>query len=237
MAPGNKVRTNGRKIRMSVRAEDTIDKITIYKNLKPLCVFCPESLKRKKSSKYKLRVETGWGYGEELFKWECSAAVEDGKILGGNAYFRGRSVLSPTEKSEKTEDSINNIDDRVLERSPSAFRWVCETVKNKTTLHPQTDSAVVEIHGDDSTRLTITVNGKTNIKTVRELLESGYSGHMKPYASHAYLVHTLVPETDYTAEIELEDTEPEQDTDVYHAEISQKNNQWAFVSPIYAMKE
>jgi hypothetical protein len=181
-------------------------------------------------------VETGWGYSEELFKWECSVEASGGKILGGNAYFRGRSVLSPTEKSEKSEDDINNIDDRVLERSSSAFRWVCETVKNKTTLHPQTDSAVMEIEGDEDTRITITVNGRTRTKTVRELLEAGYSEHMKPYASHAYLVHTLVPEADYAAEIEFKDG-PERDCDIYHAEISQKNNQWAFVSPIYAIKE
>ena len=55
---------------------------------------------------------------------------------------------------------------------------------------------------------------------------------MKPYASHAYLVHTMVPEYDYTANIELEDSSPKKETDVYHAEIAQKNNQWAFISPI-----
>jgi hypothetical protein len=234
---GSEVKSNSRRVRLSVLAEDALDKITIYKNLKPLHVFCPESTKPEKAARYKLRVETGWGYGEELFKWECSVETEGGKILDGNVYFRGRSVLSPTEKSEKSEDDINNINVRVLERSPSAFRWVCETVKNKTTLHPQTDSVVVEIEGGKDARVTVSVNGRAHTKTVSELLEAGYSKHMKPYASHAYLVHTLVPETDYAAKITLKDNEPEQDTDVYHVEIAQKNNQWAFVSPIYAIKE
>jgi hypothetical protein len=231
---GSCVHSAHRRIKLNVSAEDAIDKIIIYKNLKPLHVYCPESAVKKQPLKYKLRVETGWGYSEALYKWECSVEAREGSITGANAYFRGRSVLSPTEKSEKSEDDINNIDVRIAESTPSSFRWVCETVKNKTTLHPQTDSAVIEIQGDDDTLLTITVNGITRTNTVRELLECGYSAHMKPYASHAYLVHTMVPECDYTANIELDDSPSEKETDVYHAEIAQKNNQWAFISPIYA---
>jgi len=233
---GSEVHSDDRKIRLNINAEDAIDKITIFKNCKALYVYCPISSKSEKSSRYKLRVETGWGYSENLYKWECSVTAKSGEILGGNVYFRGRSVLSPTEKKEKSADDINNIKSYVEKSSSTAYRWVCETVKNKTTLHPQTNSAVIEIEGDESTRLTITVNGKKHVKTIGELLECGYSEHMKPYASHAYLVHTLIPACNYTAEIEIDDS-AQNDFDTYHAEVAQKNNQWAFISPIYAFKK
>jgi len=77
------------------------------------------------------------------------------------------------------------------------------------------------------------VNSKTQTKTIKELLEAGYSQHMKYYSSHAYLVHTLIPQYAYDISVDFLDQSPNTEVDIYHAEISQMNGQVAYISPIY----
>ncbi len=220
-----------RTIRCAVKGEYWADKLVIYKNCKPLAVLCGEQLAKRRSRSYKLRVEMGWGNSEDLTRWQ-GCITTDGHIAGANLYLRGRSVLSPTNVDGQPAE-VNDIDNRVLERSAQMFAWQCETVRNKSTLHPQTDAAVVEIEGNPETLVTVKVNGRTYTASIAQLLEGGVSWHIKPWHSEAVKIHAAVP--DYASEmvLEIEDTGTG-GTDVYHAEFVQKNNQWAFISPIYA---
>ena len=52
---------------------------------------------------------------------------------------------------------------------------------------------------------------------------------------HAVKIHAAVPETEYEMVLETKD-EPQDEVDIYHVEFAQKNGQWAFISPIYAVR-
>lgn len=190
-----------------------------------------EGLVDKPARAYKLRVEMGWGNSEELTRW-AGRITTDGRLAGANLYLRGRSLLSPT-NHDGSPVEVNEIDNRVLEQDTQAFAWQCETVRNKSTLHPQTDAVVAEIEGGPDTVVNVTVNGRTHTASIAQLLDGGVTWHVKPWHSEAVKIHAAVPDSAYEMVLEAED-EGSGGMDVYHAEFAQKNGQWAFVSPIYA---
>ena len=228
---GETVRGAKRKLRCAVKGEYWADKLVIYKNCRPLAVLCGEQLRSKPARAYKLRVEMGWGNSEELMRW-AGRITTDGRLAGANLYLRGRSLLSPT-NHDGSPVEVNEIDNRVLEQDTQAFAWQCETVRNKSTLHPQTDAVVAEIEGGPDTVVNVTVNGRTHTASIAQLLDGGVTWHVKPWHSEAVKIHAAVPDSAYEMVLEAED-EGSGGMDVYHAEFAQKNGQWAFVSPIYA---
>ena len=228
---GETVRGAKRKLRCAVKGEYWADKLVIYKNCRPLAVLCGEQLRPKPARAYKLRVEMGWGNSEELTRW-AGRITTDGRLAGANLYLRGRSLLSPT-NHDGSPVEVNEIDNRVLEQDTQAFAWQCETVRNKSTLHPQTDAVVAEIEGGPDTVVNVTVNGRTHTASIAQLLDGGVTWHVKPWHSEAVKIHAAVPDSAYEMVLEAED-EGSGGMDVYHAEFAQKNGQWAFVSPIYA---
>ena len=223
-----------RKIELQVTGGYWMDKIVVFKNLKPIKVISGDLLPAIEGpQRYKLRIEMGWSNSAQLYQWLGSVKVEGGRLLGVEPCFRGKSVLAP--KADVTHEDpaeINNIDNRLLSVDERQASWQCFTLKNLSPQHATTCAVIVELEGNPESRLTIDVNGHLHTKTVAELLEYGYSEHMKPFHSHAYKVHTLVPQWAYTVRDAFEDTR-ESDCDVYHMEVSQKNNQHAYVSPVF----
>lgn len=234
---GAKIQAGERRISYDIRTEYAMDKIVLYKNLKPLHILNGEFFRDVcKQGKYKLRIEMGWGNQDELFSWNGNIKVTRGSIASYNTYFRGRNVLSPSETEQYDEDSVNLIENSVVRGHEDEVKWQCETVKNKSTLHPMTDHIVFEIDGTLDTEVTISINGQVEMHKISELLEYGYSKHVKPYHSQAYKVHQMIPETQYHFQLELEDVNAELECDVYHMEVVQKNGHCAFVSPIFVTK-
>ena len=229
---GETIHSTKRKIRCSVKGEYWADKLVIYKNCRPLAVLCGEQLRIRDAHRYKIRVEMGWGNNEALTRWN-GCITTNGRFTGKNLYLRGRSLLSPT-NNDGSPVEVNDIDNCVQEQGSHIFAWQCETVRNKSTLHPQTDSVVVEIEGDQDTMVNVVINGHTYSAAIGELLEGGVTWHVHPWHSEAVKIHAAVPDYAYEMELETED-DGSGGVDVYHAEYVQKNGQWAFISPIYAM--
>ena len=142
-----------------------------------------------------------------------------------------------TECAGQRADNINHIETCSERKSENEFVWRCDTVGNKSTLHPATSSVVLKVQGDLDTKVTFEINHKTYTATVGELLKYGYTSHMEYYHSQAFKIFKAVPESQYIFDFELEDSTPEKDCDIYHIEVSQKNRQWAYLSPVYVNRE
>lgn len=234
---GSEITARDRRITAHVETEGTLDKIILYKNGKPYHVVNGELYQETNTvGCYKLRVEMGWGKSD-LYHWNGSMTVEGGQIESYNTYFRGRSVLAPSKDETYDENNINDICTKSDLECPEHLIWSCDTTGNKSTLHPATSSLVVKIKGDLQTKVTVALNGKSCTATIGELLDYGYTTHMEYYHSQAFKIYKAVPETRYQFKLELEDHSPEHDCDYYHLEVAQKNRQWAYVSPVYVMKE
>ncbi len=234
---GSEITGNFRKIKAHVETEGTLDKIILYKNLKPIHVINGESFQDvNETGCYKLRIEMGWG-NQELYRWNGAVSLEGGTVAGYHTYFRGRSVLAPSASESYDENNINNIETYSCQTSDQELIWRCDTTGNKSTLHPSTSSVVIKVQGNLNTKVTFTLNHKTFTAAIGELLNCGYTSHMEYYHSQAFKIYKAVPESRYTFDLELEDCMPEKDCDVYHLEVAQKNRQWAYVSPVYVARE
>lgn len=103
-----------RAISFKVEADYAIDKNVVYKNLKPYDITEGLLLENKKTdTKFKFRIEMGWGNSTALFQWLGSVKIDNGSILAVQPCWRGRSILSPTEVLEETGDDANATDDRM----------------------------------------------------------------------------------------------------------------------------
>ena len=230
---GAKTYGNRRKIHWSVETEYALDKIVIYKNQVPIYVENGETYREiPDKGRYKLRVEMGWGK-QNLYRWNGRIQVTGGKIIALNPYFRGRSVLAPSQDESYDADSINDIATYTSVIDEDRAEWTCDTVGNKSTLHPSTSSLVFEIQGDLNTIVYFKINHKEYKASIKDLLEYGYVTEMEYYHSQAFKIHPALPCTRYQFEGEIEDNVPQLSWDVYHMEVCQKNRQWAYVSPVY----
>lgn len=182
----------------------------------------------------KLRLEMGWSSSEELYHWDGCLSVTDGELLRVQPYWRGRNALSPSYKKANMADQTNALDNSCCFDKQSAH-FSCDTLRNPTALHPQTSAFVFEVKGDDHTVITLDLGGFHHVIPLSRLLQYGFTGHVKPWHSHAYQMHTA-----YTAEAcagTLTYTDmPELDQDVYQAEVIQVNGCRAFLSPVYARR-
>lgn len=230
---GSEIRADQRKITYHIETEYALDKIILYKNLKPLHILNGEMYQEVcKEGKYKLRIEMGWG-DKELYAWKGKLKVEDGKVEGYNTCFRGRNVLAPSQEESYDPDHINAITTYAEQVSPEEVLWACDTVGNKSNLHPTTSAIVVEIAGHLGTKVTVELNEKSYTATIEELMAYGFTNHMAYYHSHAFKIHRALPKSRYCFDLELEDNVAEKACDVYHVEVAQKNGHWAYVSPIF----
>lgn len=226
----NSVRT----VHFAVEACYPLDKIVIYRNLEPVKVIEGLLLKPNLSdNRYKFRIEMGWGNNEdELFEWRGNIQVTSGKLLEAEPCFKGKSVLSPSKEKGNAQDDINEIDNRILSIDHNQVSWKCYTVKNLSTLHPQTCAVILEVEGTLQTQIKINVNGHVSVKTIEELCHYGYTEHMKPWHSQAFKVHPAVGSSQYIVEDSFTE-EASGENEYYHMEVMQLNGQSAFVSPVY----
>ncbi len=223
-----------REISLAITACDHLDKIIIYKNMAPWRVVNGEFIGKgeKEPSRYKIRVEMGWGREETGYLWEGMCSLNGGKIVSVEPCFRGRGILAPQQDMAENPE-INNLENSILQETEMEARWKCTSFKNPTTLHPQTASLIFEIEGDCATEMFIDVNGIKIRKSINELLKGGISGHVKPYNSEAVLVHEAIPETEYKYNAFWKDGEKKRGCDMYHVEVRQRNGQHAWISPIW----
>jgi hypothetical protein len=236
---GSEVQAAGpRHFELDVTACDQIDKVVLFKNLRPWKVISGELLKSSVTAgtagKYKVKVEMGWGNNKNGYVWEGTAEVQSGRLVSVQPCFRGRSVLAPTPEM-KDDPTMNALGNRVIDQSDSSVVWSCTSFKNPTTLHPHTAALILEVEGDMSTELSVKLNGAELRVTVGELLGGNRTTHLQPYNSEAIMIHRAIPEYAYTVKEAWIDNDVETACDVYHVEIRQMNNHCAWISPIYAL--
>lgn len=221
-----------RQLDFSLRACAPLDKVVIYKNLRPIHILNGESLRETNSKgRYKLRVEMGWGNTVDLYGWQGSLKLDNGILTDVETCFRGRSILAPSKGIEAGEE-VNNLRNRIVEQSIDGVIWECQTGKNISTLHPATCAVILEVEGSTDTKIKGSVNALRIDTTVGELLKSGFASPERDTNSQSVLIHTALPESRYAVDISLED-KAETAEDFYHAEVYQTNGSCAFVSPVF----
>jgi hypothetical protein len=224
-----------RLIELDIAGCDQLDQIVIYKNARPWQVVCGSSLiSSHTASRFKVRVEMGWGRGLDGFAWSGELRVQAGILRSVEACFRGKGILEQ-HLGQAEDPDINGLDNKILEQTGTGAAWKCTTFKNISTLHPQTAALIFEIEGDPQTVLQLQLNGKQSRHSIKDVLSGSRGMHLQVYASEAFLVHRAVPETNYCFNGQWNDPARETFCDTYDVEIRQANGQYAWLSPIFVI--
>lgn len=224
--------TGKRHIAWRVEGADALDRVVIYKNLKPVHVLSGEELTASETGPYKIRLELGWGDEPDAFLWETLTSVKGGAILDVETCIRGRSILAPS-PSQKQDPDINHIHAEVLRIGDHQVRFDCDTFRNISTLHPQTSSVVLTVEGSTNTELAFHINNREFNCRIADLLSGSRTGQVGDYASPSFRIHRAITPAEYAAGGHWEETDDK--AGFYHMEVRQRNGSAAYVSPIYLM--
>ena len=213
-----------REIEVAVTAGDAIDYIEVLHNNQ---VIHRENVlpQRNTADKFKVYIEMGWAEQDKPFEWDISLQVEDGTIEGIEPRFRG---YSPTAVPDDDEFSYTN-----LSVEGNQVNLTTKTRKNISLHTPSTEGLCVEIKGTPETVLLATINGTQQRVTLADLMTGSRTFYTGGFVSPAICFHQLVPENQYTRHFSFTHHNTTSQRDWYYVRVRQRNNQWAWSSPIW----
>ena len=155
-------------------------------------------------------------------------SIDRGEIFDIEPRFRGNDLVAPREE----DDSEHQFSS--WERSGSqAVHFRTRTRPNPTTTTDATQSFCLQIVGDDATRVAAIINGREVAYSIGELRTGPRSGHLGGFLTPAYQFHRAVPIQEYRWSTTMTDEHRTSDRDHYYVRVRQKNDQWAWSSPIW----
>jgi hypothetical protein len=241
--------TREREIAIRVHAGDAIDYVDIVKNnglLKRFSQYEIEDRAADSQMRTKLFLEVGWGHRNRQTDWEIDFGLSGGRILQIEPRFRGHLVQSPLDRNggplQTFFSSWNQIDEKavhfrtVTSGNPNPYTNTCQGICLEAETSPQ---AGVVLH----------VNRQKVVVPVRRLLEGAVTGTIsEEIESEAWRLHRAPLRHEYEWEAEYRDSDTtdlpgsgpnagveqpqEREADIYYVRIRQKNDQWAFSSPL-----
>ena len=107
------------------------------------------------------------------------------------------------------------------------------TTMNPNTTTPATQAVILEVEMPLDGNIIAEFNGRRFSHSLGELLEGSRSHFMRGWLSEAILFNRAMPQSCYTFEHFIEDSDPEKDTDYYYMRVRQKDQQWLWTSPIW----
>lgn len=229
---GDVVKGNRRQIYLNVTAGSCIDYVDLIKNGKlaarlngPHTPEMPEG----DMVRCKIKMEFGWNRETKYISWNGRIRISDGRVLSVTPCFRGAAFTSPQEGETEFRTHVN----RIRSKSDNGVELEMYTSMNPNTTTPATQAVILEVEMPLNGTVTAEFNGKEFSHTLSELLQGSRSHFMRGWLSEAILFNRAMPESCWSIEHFMEDDEPELDTDYYYLRVRQRDQQWAFSSPIW----
>jgi hypothetical protein len=175
----------------------------------------------------KVHVQVGWGEAERPIDWDVELRVEDGELVDIEPRFRGiYPSATPSAGADHAPHTLERVDAHTL-------RFTTQTRANPLSALPAMEGLSLEIRGDYATTLEATVNGQRLCVPLRELASGDRSHHLGGFVSPAVAFHRAVPEREYSARFDLTHRSVGSETDAYRVRVRQRNDQWAWSTPIW----
>lgn len=236
---GEEIKGNERNIYVNIEGGSTIDYVDVIKNGKciarmsgPYTPVVPE----EEIIRAKLKIDFGWNREEAPVHWTGSLAISDGKINDVEGCFRGAAFTSPQKDKISTSDLHATHVNRILSKSDNKVDVELYSSKNPNVVTPATQAVILDVTMPKNGKLVANFNGKEFTYTLAELLEGTKAHFMNGWLSEAIQFNRAVPESAFTIEHYMIDNEPQRDTDYYYVRVRQRDNQWAWSSPIWVSR-
>ena len=230
---GDVIRGNSRRIYLNVEGCSSIDYVDIVKNGQiiarmngPLTPLMPEG----DIVRCKVKMDFGWNREEQYVHWQGKLSLDKGHINHVEPCFRGAAFTSPQPGEREFRTRVN----RILSTHDQSVELDMYSTKNPNTMTPAMQSVNLDVTMPKDGKIIAEFNGKKFEHTLGELLEGSRSHFMIGWLSEAILFNRAMPENCFKIEHYMEDKTPERDTDYYYVRVRQRNQQWAWSSPIWA---
>ncbi|GAB6008138.1 CehA/McbA family metallohydrolase domain-containing protein [Dysgonomonas reticulitermitis] len=232
---GDVIRGNKRHIYLNVIGESAIDYIDIVKNGQtigrisgPLIPLMPsEDMVRAK-----VKFEFGWNRFDEPVKWEGTIKVSEGTVNEVTPCFRGAPYTAPMKGIKESPTLVN----RILQKNEKGVQLEMYSTKNPNTTTASTQAVIMDITMPKWGKLMLDFNGQRLEYTLNELFVGTKTHFMNGWLSEAIQSHRAIPVSAFVFEHFMTDDKPEKDTDYYYIRVRQRDNQWAWSSPIWVEK-
>ncbi len=224
--------TRERRIEVGVHAAGAIDSVDIIKN-NELHHRIWKSSAPATSPEGRVRtlvyLELGWGERNRAIDWEAELRLSEGEILRVEPRFRGREVVSPVEGDDEEESGFYESKWSQLDGRTVAFETVTRSNPNNSTNASQGICLEVEMPVGGSVEATL--NNHCVSIPLRRLIDGARTGHLGGIDSPAYRFSRAPLPHEFIWNETLEDTG--EGGDVYYVRVRQKNDQWAWSSPVF----
>lgn len=178
----------------------------------------------------KLFFEVGWGERHKTTYWEVELHLDAGEIYAVEPRFRGLEIVSPVEKDYSITVPLRNGKWRQLDARSLFFSVVSQG--NPTNSTPATQGICLDIDTNATTLCTAIVNGIRYQIPLSRLQQGALARNLGTIDSLAFRFHRLPEFSELSWSMEFHDS-PETACDYYYVRVRQKNDQWAWSSPIW----
>jgi hypothetical protein len=178
--------------------------------------------------KGKVTLAVGWGEAAHASDWQVRFGVREGRLLGVEPRFCGEESVSP-----QADDLTSYQISRWNRSGDDEVEFTTRTSPNPNTRTDRTQKFTLEIEGDGRTQLVARINGQHLAYSLSELRQGPRTGYLGGFVSEAFQLSRAVPEAEYRWSWRLKDRADFDSRDFYHVRVRQKNDQWAWSSPIW----
>jgi len=218
-----------RWIEVSVSGGSSVDYIEVLHNNQ---VIHRESIFPQKSDSgvFKVFVELGWGEESKDTAWDVDLQIVGGNLRQVEPRFRG---YGPTDAPKDAKFAYINWQ----QVKPDHVCFHTLTRQNPLSHTSTTEGISLEIEGDGNTILLATINGRQYEQHLSELMTGSRTFYLGGFVSPAFCFHRAVPRSEYEHHFAFLHRSKTLNRDWYYVRVRQRNDQWAWSSPIWFEKQ
>jgi hypothetical protein len=222
--------TENANIVVEVSGGSAIDSVDIVKNNRLLrrfsqCEFeTPPPTDRVRT---KLHLELGWGLREVESTWHVEFGVRDGQVTGVEPRFRGRQVVSPLDE----ESDAGTHTAWVESSNDQSVKFVAAGHGNPNNYTPNMQGVCLAVEMPRTADVYAIVNGETFQWSLQELLQGARSASLGTLETPSLRIHRAAEAHELNWNCSLQDAASAGDS--YYVRVRQRNDQWAWSSPIF----
>jgi len=219
-----------RAVEVAVTGGAPLDYVDLVKNGVAIARRSASDTPRSDSPEFrgKVTLAVGWGEAAHPTDWRVRFGVREGRVLGVEPRFSGEESVSPQAgdlASYQVSSWSRSGEDEV--------QFATRTSPNPNTRTDGTQKFTLEIEGDARTRVVANVNGRELVHSLAELRQGPRAGYLGGFVSEAFQLSRAVPESEYRWSWQVHDRGKADGGDFYYLRVRQKNDQWAWSSPIW----
>jgi hypothetical protein len=219
-----------RAAEVTVTGGAPLDYVDLVKNGVGIARCSASDARRRETPDFKGKVTlaVGWGEAARATDWRVSLGVREGRLLGVEPRFSGEESVSP-----RARDLAAYQVSSWSRTGEGEVQFTTRTSPNSNTRTDGTQKFSLEIEGDGRTRVVASINGQELDYSLTELREGPRAGYLDGFVSEAFQLSRAVPEAEYHWSWQVNDRGETDERDFYYVRVRQKNDQWAWSSPIW----